>query len=53
MKTFKTRQEVASLLGVSRRTLQRIIVRLQLNIPPRRLLSPEDQRKIFHACGVQ
>lgn len=53
MNTFRTRQQLAQQLGISCRTLTRTIQRLQLNIPPRRLLSPEDQKKIYSALGCE
>lgn len=49
MTAFKTRQEVARELGISRRTLARIIKRLHLKIPPRRLLGPLEQQAIYSA----
>ena len=49
MDTYKTRQEFAVTLGVSTRTLYRIIKRLDVNIPERSLLSPKDQRTIILA----
>jgi len=51
MKTLKSRQEVATELGISTRTLSRIIQRLKLKIPPRRLLTPADQKKIHDALS--
>lgn len=52
MCTFKTRQQLADQLGISRRTLHRLIKQLELDIPQRKLLSPADQQKILLALGV-
>jgi len=52
MHTLKSRQEIAEILGISRRTLSRIIKRQGLDIPARRLLTPAEQRLIFAAVGL-
>lgn len=48
-----TRQQFAALLGISCRTLSRIIKRHALAIPARRLLSPAHQRLIYRALGLR
>lgn len=46
MKTFKTRTEMASELGISYQTLRRLIKKKQLPISSHKLLSPRDQEII-------
>lgn len=52
MSLFKTRQQFAAELGISCRTLSRLILAHGLDIPARKLLSPADQRQIFLAIGL-
>jgi len=51
---FRTRKEVAEILGISIRSLYNLLTSESLKdkIPKRGLLSPEHQKIIFDHCGI-
>ena len=53
MSNYLTRQQLSELIGISCRTLTRRIRKHQLDIPPRKLLGPPEQRKILQALGIR
>ncbi len=52
MKIFKTRQQLADELGISRATLSRKLKKSKIEIP-KGLLAPKDQNKILALFGVE
>lgn len=51
MKKAKTRQEIAEEYGISRRTLQRWLKKMGINLT-NGLLTPSEQRQIYKKFGL-
>ncbi len=48
----KTREEVAALYGVSRKTFYKWLSKSEINLPERTLITPKQLEKIYDTFGV-
>jgi hypothetical protein len=51
MEKLITRQQLASKLGIDRKTLYNMLKRKGIDIPARQLLTPRDQQQIMRELG--